>query len=622
MHLFLQSSVRFISFLQYQNAFVTASRNFNFNDSFFFLSLINKTDKTRLLQNCLRQTYEILYNAVRPIPYVREKLYCVNEVFVECGIVADDRRNLAAESKDENYFVLESYANIFDDSVLPAKRIVVEGDPGYGKSTIALHAAFDWCTTKSTSTLNKVDIFIFLSMRLLGSVFSIYHAIKQLLLPRECNLTETDICDIINSCASVVIVLDGFDEYPDKQSHEESDFIKIISGKMFPSHRTVLFTRSFCLPSNLDPRTIRVRLTGFDERARSNYILKIVTGDYEVFQRIKHVMEKNPIISDLCQVPLFFVMLTHMALKGDDVSNGHSVTSFVKFTLSCFYSHMWDKLREAGSSKECFKVSNDHSRLHKIAFKGLTTESKINWAKDEFLRKVGSSSYEELITIGILIEESLLEVTDDPNTPVAEYIRYRKVVRFCHKIFAEWYAAHYVAENASRIHTIGLSKILKNLDPMELQFVFRFACGLNPTASRRIIKYLQSIEGGDSFATLCILEKTGSTDDIIETVREMCQKTIIFSYRNSRLLQRSNVQLIKLASEKEILIPTVVLHYCFSSVDTEKQSLCLNSGIDIPCLNNVRELVILELYSKDQVYKEAQNILHYAARCAKLNLIR
>ena len=64
-------------------------------------------------------------------------------------------------------------------------------------------------------------------------MISIYKAIKIFLVPNEPRIKSTDIKSIIESCSSVEVLLDGYDEYPDRDKGTGSDVGRIITMKMF-----------------------------------------------------------------------------------------------------------------------------------------------------------------------------------------------------------------------------------------------------------------------------------------------------------------------------------------------------------------------------------------------------
>ncbi|KAJ8049710.1 Protein NLRC5 [Holothuria leucospilota] len=590
--------------------------------SFFHTHGLEK-DETQgrlvVLQKFLKAVYERLYSAVHPIPYIRDGLYSVNEVFVECGIeVIKSTTNgrsqwSSGESQSREHTGLNSYQDLFNPDVICSNRIIIEGDPGYGKSTLTLQAAYDWCQKNHSSPLANIEVFILLPLRLLKGITSIYKAIKLFILPRDCNLTENDIKEILIHCNSLLIILDGFDEYPHGNSDLESDFTEIIKGNMFINHRVVLCTRSGCIPKSMDPRTIRVRLMGFNEYARDNYLRLALGESPERIRQIKQNLDQNPIMRDLCQVPFFFVIFAHVAHESNDIYKCDSVTSFFKYIMQCFYCHMLRKGEESGTASSY--ISERNIALHKLVFDGLAGDAQIIlWDKRNFCQKVGSNCLDELLRIGIIVEEKFLVI----DATVSEVVQEKTFVRFCHKLFAEWYAAHYLFKIANKAFAVGLKSVLKKCDSVDLQFIFRFACGLKPTVTKRIVKYLKELPGGNTLATLCILEKTGSANDILDIVREMCLKQIDFEGYESNLLQRSKIQLLSIASKNQIKIAKLCLVDCFQFADVMDGPLCLLNGLHLPKLDTLMNLVVCD---NGDFRNWEGDIYTYMAKAAHWNIL-
>ncbi|KAJ8051154.1 Butyrophilin subfamily 1 member A1 [Holothuria leucospilota] len=565
----------------------------------------------------LREKYKDLYDAVQPIPYIKDRLYCVDKVFVEGGI---EFMKYTLGSAQPHWTSLESYQNMFDDIRVSSKRRILEGDPGYGKSTITLQFAYGWCNCIETSPLKDVEILILLRLRQLGGIKSIYRAIKQFILPKDSQLDEADIESILLSSSSVVVIMDGFDEYPD-QDDNEGDVNKIIAREMFQEFEVVLTTRSSCLPPKCPPLTKRIRLTGFDGKARRYYIRKAVVGDNETWvQRLEGYLEENAILSDLCQVPLLFVIFAHMSYESEQFRKLNSVTSFFRFMISCFHSHMRNKLDNANFSKyESFE--NSHSELDEMAFEALRGDSqKLIWKKDDICKRLNSDLYEHYKRIGILVEEEVIDIMNDPGRLITEHIKYEMEVRFYHKLFCEWYAAHHVSGYLELNPTVDLREYLQNLDPFDLQYVYRFACGLDPQSADKIIDYLQKIEGGDKFAILCILEKTGNINNIKNVIQKLCDDNIVISGHDSLLLQRSSMQLLDLAAKSNICLKFIVLQNCLKSIDPSSGELKMASGLILNAKLPFIGLQI-ELVNRDITDQETKEMLKFSAKCEKLQTL-
>ncbi|PIK53178.1 hypothetical protein BSL78_09931 [Apostichopus japonicus] len=542
-------------------------------------------NKEELFIDQLKKKYEILYDAVQPIPYIKDRMYCVDKVFVEGGMEYLDKTTVTKQGTE--WKQMKSYDELMDGTRISSTRNILEGEPGYGKSTLTLQLVYDWCKSVSHSPLRQVKILILLRLRQLGGVNSIFEAVRRFILPGDSKFTDDDVKSIIEKCSSVMLVLDGYDEYPD-QDNIDADIYKIIKNDILREIKVILTTRSSYLPNYRSPQTDRARLTGFDDLARDKYIRKAVTGDdNEAVDEIKRKLQENPVLGDLCEVPLFFVMFAHITYENKKLQTFHSVTGFFRYMISCFHSHMSNKMKDENvTTFQLFEAN--HSKLDEIAFKALCGKDQmIIWKKQKICKALGEAFYNQYVRIGILVEEEVLDMFSMPDA--MGNIRSTVEVRFYHKLFCEWYAAHHLAKKITKLISIT-SAMLANLDPFDLQYVYRFACGLNKAAARNIIKHLQKTNEGQKFAMLCILEQEGDNDELLESVTELVSDSITINVNDSKLLQRSVTQILEFASKKEIPITSVCLNKSFK--ECEGDVIILHSGLRLTQLLTVEKIHI------------------------------
>ncbi|XP_071842736.1 uncharacterized protein [Apostichopus japonicus] len=574
------------------------------------------SDKTASFLNEIRIKYETLYNSVTPVPFKLDDKYSMDHIYVENGI---ELKLSSSESKRSKQINLSSPGSILDDHRMTSHLRMVVGDPGIGKSTLALKLVYDWC--KQTSPLKKFDILVYLRLRNLASINSIYDAIQLSLLPRDTLLTGSDIKNILQNAKSGILILDGYDEYPNEDKNSNNDIKHILNREMFQHFTIILTTRTQYLPSDITPRSDIVRLTGFNEAAQEAYIRKVIEqGQLQEAQNIKDRLQRNPILGDFCQVPLFFVMYVHLAPElGDDLSI-YTATSFFRFLVSCLHSHFMRKNPTMERNKTQ-QFEKNHGKLDKIAFDSLMENNNhATWTRDEMCKELGDEFYEYYIKVGILAEEEVLFIDNKPGISESEHIYTKINVRFFHKLFCEWYAAHFLSQFSEDSSGVKLRKTLKCLDPFILQYVYRFACGLNPESSSEIIKYLQSTPDGDMFVNLCILEQSGNVESIKEAVQELSLGKVQINSESSRLLQRSTLQIIDIASAMKIQINCFHLENCFNDVNLEKGCITLNSEVQICKLTFVKELKITEM-GRELVLREVIDILDYSSSCGGIETV-
>ncbi|XP_071843125.1 uncharacterized protein [Apostichopus japonicus] len=573
------------------------------------------SEKMAMFIQQMKTTYENQYSTIRPVPFIRDGIFGIGDIFVE-GCM--ELQTLTGVRGQPNWNVLGSYqCLVVKEYPITSFLRVVEGDPGQGKSTLALQLVYEWCTGNSKSPLKHVDMLIFLRLRRLKGVTSIFQAIKHILLPTDTVLDDNDVKYILQKSPSVVFIFDGYDEFPHR--NEETDICNIIKRSMFQNALVILTTRSNVLPKELAPNTSFARLSGFDENARNEYIRKAVKDDPNVAERIKQRMEESPILGEFMVVPLFFSMYAHIIYKWDNQVTFHSVTAFFRYIVSCFYGHEDNKDNDNAEKIRAFGES--HARLDELAFNGLSAEEeKITWNKQEMLAVVGEEVYSNFIRIGILVAEDVTNIIDKPGISDSEHIQETTEVRFHHKLFCEWYAATFLSNYIMQISDFELAQVMSRLDPFNLQYVYRFACGLNPEVAPRIIKYLQSLKDGDKFAILCLLETTDEIEKIKENVQELCVETVLLSKDSSKLLQRSTLQLIDIACKLEIQTKCLHLEDCVHHADTTGGIIHLTSGLQISKLAYIKCLKITEI-GREFSTEETRNMLKYILCCRDLQKV-
>ncbi|PIK44045.1 hypothetical protein BSL78_19091 [Apostichopus japonicus] len=526
----------------------TEKPKFAVRNNYLTSTFTENQDKKSILVNALKRRYRIQYDAIQPIPYIKERLYCVDKVFVEGGTEFYSVRGTAYE--DGEWVRVNSYRDIFTDSRIKYTRRIIEAEAGYGKSTVTLQLAYDWCNGVEGSPLKDVEILIPLRLRQLGNIKSIYKEIKLFLLADEPQIKSSDIKNIIAGCSSVEVLLDGYDEYPDKDKRTGSDVDRIITNDLFEDFDVSVTTRY--LPKDYDRyKTKRVRLVGFDEKARDQYIRKAVSGDNaDIFEEIKRALKANPILDDLYQVPIFFVMFAHMTHEKEYFKTFKSVTEFFRHMIKCFHSHMRKKSMDKNTKKHMSEYEIEHTELSNVAFEGLSNENhQLSWGREKLCKRLGQGFYDHYILVGILVEEEVADVTIEVK--IAKHIRTKTEARFYHKLFCEYYASFaLVVKVAAARNTTEVKTIFDKIDPFDLQYLYRFSCGIDATVGSKIIEYLKGRKDGGKFAILCILEQTGDIgDEIKESVREICLNVFFVSNSDSKLLQRSSIQLLDIASK-------------------------------------------------------------------------
>ncbi|PIK45557.1 hypothetical protein BSL78_17596, partial [Apostichopus japonicus] len=568
------------------------------------------------LKRLLKTHYQEQYSAIRPLPWRKDKLYSIEEIHINGGIellIVEDNIN-----KKIRWEALESYYGIYRDPRLKkSRRRILEGHAGYGKSLLTLKLAFDWCTGVKDSPLFNVELLILLKFSHLRSSSSIPEAIKRFILPIDSPITSEQIEYVIGNCKSVSVLLDGYDRSLFLDTFLGNDVTGIVQNDVLKQFDVTLTSKY--LPDDPTLSTQRIRLTGFDEDARDQYIRNVAVRENPVTAgRIKQLLEDNPILSDLCRAPSLFAMVAHASEGELDLQNYRTVTGLVRGLVSCFIRQM-GKTIDANNERGFHLTDAETRKLGEIAMEGVGYNKPTLWKIDEFIKRVGEQLCKGCIQVGIL------EMEDDD------------MVKFYHPVFCEWFAAYYVSELTSRddiklyppYEMDGLdeseknreSEILENADPENVLFFYNFASGMNSIAARNLHDYLNRIQGCDRLAALCLLEHEEQLEEGSKAIRNVCQKEVDVSWFHKETRQRSTINLLESASKKNIPISSIVCHESLRCINDAADKMIFKSGLAMNYLTTLQE-IWFEQREKEYTEDEFHAILKFAAKCDQLVTVK
>ncbi|KAJ8048553.1 NACHT, LRR and PYD domains-containing protein 1a [Holothuria leucospilota] len=559
-------------------------------------------EKCRHFKKQLQAKYLQMCKQFHPIPYMGNKSYNINEVFVEGGI---------ARKEGQKWKQLLSYREILEEK---SSFSIIEGDPGYGKSTVSCHLAFEWCENKSLD----IEILILLRLRYLKQGVSISTAVKEFLLDKN-DLSEEDIDHVLDGCPSVTFLLDGFDKYPGLKDYEHSIINEILAKKKFEKASIILTTRISCLPLNVPKDASYFYLTGFTEQMQESYFENVVfkgKNGRSLNDTLKERLHYNTVLSALCEVPLFFVLFAHMS-SDDNIqmeTQFTTATNFFANVIEGFHQHV--HIHDGMDiQKECNDdgIHANAEKLEKLAFNGLAENyQQMFWEEEDVKNQLSEDLYNHYVDMGILVKD-FATVNDKI---------YATKVRFYHNTFCEWYAACYLSRNVQCKTVNEAREMLRKFNPNYLQYVFQFASGLSKEACLNIIQYLKgNIRYGERFSILCAQEQPDMKNELLNFIWDVCKAPLTIDKHDTKLLQRSTIRILSYASEQKV-IDIDVLWLCGMDVtfNSSDNVLQLSSGLTLPTLQTLKQLSIT---NEDEITQdEFIQIASFASQCERLKTLR
>ena len=158
----------------------------------------------------IRQLYRTREQRLLPVPWCEDFSFHLNDIFTRLkisgkektqGVLTDEITNMTAIFKAHT-------------GCLSPRTILIEGDPGMGKTTYCQKLAYDWATKKDEWDPSFPEIEVLLLLRCNEIQSNIWEAIDDQILPGEMEdqAKECFFKFIRENQSKVLLVLDGLDE--------------------------------------------------------------------------------------------------------------------------------------------------------------------------------------------------------------------------------------------------------------------------------------------------------------------------------------------------------------------------------------------------------------------------
>ena len=216
-------------------------------------------DPSRVIKG-IQHIYEKSEGVILPVPWCDRFSFPLEKIFTRLRIVAKEK------TREKVTKELTSMSSIFtphEDCQRPMV-VLIEGEPGIGKTTYCQKLAYDWATRHGREwheSFPRVEVLLLLRCREIKSN-CIWKAIEDQILPEgiEPEVRETFIQFLQENPSKVLLVLDGLDEAdPEKLKLCR----KLIQGKLLPGCFVVLTSRHEA-GSNIIPHTdTLLKIVGF-----------------------------------------------------------------------------------------------------------------------------------------------------------------------------------------------------------------------------------------------------------------------------------------------------------------------------------------------------------------------
>ena len=190
------------------------------------------------------------------------------------------------------------------------KKVLIEGNPGMGKTTYCNKIAYDWAAKKhkAEDCFTEFWVVLLLKCRDVEIESDLWGAIDDQLLPGEIQKEEAEkFFEFIRQNQSqVLLVLDGIDELPSSKLQEFTD---IIRGKILPRcHLVVTARHEAGIPVRKVCDTL-LEIEGFTEDDREEFIHKYFAHKENLAKRLLDKLEREERLKEMSTNPLNCALL-------------------------------------------------------------------------------------------------------------------------------------------------------------------------------------------------------------------------------------------------------------------------------------------------------------------------
>ena len=356
--------------------------------------------------------------------------------------------------------------------------VLVEGSPGFGKTTFCLKLAHDWANGAMPRNFPSFRLVFLLKCRdMKGNIAEdVVEEIFEQLLPEDLKeKTKEALVEFLKDLDNqkqILIILDGLDELP-KESEDRVN--KVLARKRLSLCYVLTTTRQ---GKGIDTRKqftfdSCLEIKGFTEENSFEYIRKhfrdIGTEHSSKGERLIQEVNRNSLLSDLSRNPLNLLLLC-VVYEDHEGSLPSSSTELYQTIVRCLLRRYCarEELKASESDEDLDKQFEiTILALGRLAWKGLLND-RLSFYEDELEELERSNENIVARRLGFVYKEESLK-------------RYkpRHAYSFPHKTFQEYLAASYIADKFRGSEFQVLEQILfPKFARIKFKQVFVFVCGI------------------------------------------------------------------------------------------------------------------------------------------------
>ncbi|XP_078354184.1 uncharacterized protein LOC144638800 isoform X2 [Oculina patagonica] len=441
----------------------------------------------------IRQLYKTRERWLAPFPWCEEFHFDLDNIYTRLKVVSRKKERGTVTADTVN---MSGIFKPHEECPQP-RTVLIEGEPGMGKTTYCQKLVYDWATGKQEAEdcFPRFETVLLLRCRDMKS--DLWEAIDDQLLPRDVteDVKETFFNFIRDNQSDVLLVLDGLDEVPAKKLPM---FSEIIQGRVLPKCRVVATARHEAGKKVRKQCDTLLEIKGFTKDDAEKFIVKYFKNAENLRKELLLKLQNDENLETLAVNPLNAALLCLVCEECQGTFPDNKSQLFLEM-VQCILRRYRKKEGLPESEHvliEVYKTQLKH--LGRIALKGLQ-EDELDFEESKL-----ANHSSDLPKFGFLS-------VSPGGSKLRPCLRYS----FLHKRFQEWFAAFYLCcqlvegesspdKLVNELSEVQVDHKLPNFPEVYL-FVFGILAGRDEELAVALIKSIAKLAtDGDEWLLLAV----------------------------------------------------------------------------------------------------------------------
>ena len=257
------------------------------------------------------------------------------------------------------------------------RKILIEGAPGCGKSTLALHICQQWADGKLFQEYRQI-VLVRIREQAVQNAKNIADILPQRNKTMGCEMEEE-----LTACngKEVLFVLDGWDELP-KTAPGRLIISKMLDNTHLRDSSVIITSRPTSSASLHHIVNSRIEILGFTKNELKQYFAECLENNIKNVETLQQRIQENPVVAGSCYLPLNASILVHLFKFSKELPN----TQFGIFSAlirNCMFRH----LRKSTQSDKVSRIKSldDLPQIIEAPFKNVCRVAYEGVIKDRII---------------------------------------------------------------------------------------------------------------------------------------------------------------------------------------------------------------------------------------------